>query len=114
MSIELTAAYLALGAKAFLVEINVRRNGNLDAFEGEQGFMDRITSHSPQINERADAIAAVDGMNGVFQYDIVEPMGYLLAKHLYETGELFADTVDDHLYEAAHVCGYSIPPRKAS
>jgi hypothetical protein len=68
----LTIAYMAIGAYSALREFQAKHaSANLDKFEGELGYIGKVTQHANLL----DDLAGTADLSGVFAYEVAQPFG---------------------------------------
>jgi len=70
---DLTLAYVTKGA--FKTLLAAKPYPDLDAFEGEMGFIQEVISQALLVDQVADWFDAVNQHTGVFCYEVAEPFG---------------------------------------
>lgn len=79
MNDPITFAYLAMAVRS---ANPAERQRAYDAFEGEIHTVDIVTSYAGLIDAVYERLVGKDGWDGVFAYDVAEPMGLYLMSRL--------------------------------
>jgi hypothetical protein len=79
---SLTIAYIAIGARDVLREKSI----DLDAFNGELGFIEAVTDHAFFVDAVGDWFDANGGHPSVFAYEVTTPFGAEIARAMIAAG----------------------------
>lgn len=83
----LTLAYIAIGAS----DVLRRERVDLDAFNGELGFIEAVTDHALFVDTVADWFDANGEHCGVFSYEVATPFGEAIALSMISAGKAQAE-----------------------
>lgn len=79
MTDPITFAYLAMAVRSACPAEQERAYAT---FEGEIHTVDVVTSYAEVIDATYDSLVGDEGWDGVFAYDVVEPMGLFIMSKL--------------------------------
>lgn len=105
----LTVGYIAIGARAALVDARSSSRGiDLDWTGGETGFLESVLSHALLLDQVADWFDCNGGHPVVFAYQVAEPFGESIARSMIRIGRAAADlaSVNAIMAEVLTVAGY--------